>query len=135
MDVRQAHASVPADRERILREVLETGIGFAALDQLQAVGMVTGARLCMDLEWILGKIDFLGLQLRQKITILCERSVLVDIKNTLDHYLAQSWTRDTYHSKQAIDRLFNFSHRHTKGFGPSPKRHARANLDSPHLPH
>ena len=48
MDVRQAHARTCLQTVSvcILREV-ETGIGVAALDRL-AVGMVTGARLCMD---------------------------------------------------------------------------------------
>ena len=41
------------------------------------------------IEWISGEIEFLRLQFRPKLTIPRERSVLVDINTTQDHFLIQ----------------------------------------------
>ena len=47
IDVRQAEASVPADKERILAEIEASEGGFGAVDRL-AIGAATGAEFHWD---------------------------------------------------------------------------------------
>ena len=49
----------------------------------------------------MGKSRFLDINMVQKQLARVKGVMLVDIKNALDHYLAQSWTRDM--TRQGLD--------------------------------
>ena len=55
IDVRQADASVPADKERILAEIEANEGGFGAIDRL-AIGAISGAAHAMDQPAVLAAV-------------------------------------------------------------------------------